>query len=195
MTVAQARAVGLNGGGAPQQTTTQTGSFQQEQHESTGAKADGTVVKKDDGSVEVRFDEKVVDFEKNGTHVLDRRIDGTRVGELQSVVGGGKLGTAGRVAGNLLTIGIHSKATDPNNKDASLNPNSTLITTATVRGDVSYNSDNAGNGGKGGAVIPATSGVVYDAMVALDIARAHGNDIKMPNESNLRKLVDTSGRR
>jgi hypothetical protein len=41
------------GGGAPQQTTTQTVSFQQEQHESTGAKADGTVVKKDDGTIQV----------------------------------------------------------------------------------------------------------------------------------------------
>jgi hypothetical protein len=171
----------------------QAPSFQQAQTETTNTALTGTVAQKDGGIFEVSVKDGpnviVVDFEKNASHVLVRNQDGTRIGELQSVVGGGKLSTAGRVGLNTLAIGIHPHQNDAGNRQASLNPNSTTITYATVRGDVTVNSDNVGEDGKGGAVIPTTSGPVYYTIVAVDIARKNGTDIPLPNEQKLRSLA------
>jgi hypothetical protein len=192
----------LPGGGSASQPTAQPVGLKQGQKESTDAKASGTAVKQNDGTYEVRFEDKIVDFSNQGSHVLDRKVDGTRIGELQYVGAGPdsttkqKVGAAGRVAGNLLTMGIHPHANDASNKGASLNPHSTTITYATTRGDVTVNSDNVGSGGKGGGVIPSTTGPVRDAIVAAQIVRDHIDpNFHFPNEESLSKLVDTNDRR
>jgi hypothetical protein len=189
----------LPSGGSAPQTIAQPVSLKQGPKESTGAKAGGTAVKQNDGTYEVRFEDKVVDFSEQGNHVLDRKVDGTRVGELQYVGAGHdsttkqKVNAGGRVAGNLLTMGIHPHANDAGNKGASLNPHSTTITYATARGDVTLNSDNVGNGGKSSAVIPSTTGPVRDAIVAAQIVRDQIDpNFHFPNEENLSKLVDTN---
>jgi hypothetical protein len=196
MTVGQAKAVGLDAGSSVQLPgTAQPAVNQQAQQAPTAptVKNDGTVARNGD-AIDVRFGDKVVEFQNNGSHVLDKTTTGVRVGELQYVgiangTSAGEKAKGGvRVLGNALDSGLHL-GHDP---QASVNPNSTTITTVGPGGrEFSINSDNLGSGK--GPAIPTNSGVVYDAIVASDLVKTQLDPkFKMPNEDNLRKLVDTS---
>ncbi|WP_263351384.1 hypothetical protein [Acidicapsa acidisoli] len=198
MTVGQAKAIGLSASSSVQPPGTgsaQAAVNQQPQQTAIAptGKIDGTVARNGD-AIDVRFGDKVVEFQNNGSHVIDKTTSGARVGELQYVgvangtPAGEKAKGGLRVLGNAALSGI----TLGHDGQTSVNPNSTTITTVGPGGrEFSINSDNLGNGK--GPVISANSGVVFDAIVASDLVKAQLDPkFKMPNEDNLRKLVDAT---
>jgi len=170
MTVAQARAAGLNGGGStePVIAAQPTDLQQAQQAAAAGRAADGKVVRKDDGTIEVSVNDRVVDFQNNGSHILIRTADGALVGELQ-YVGVGHGANAGqnvegglRVARNLALSGL----TNGHAQQASINPNTYTIT---LPSGFTINSENINNGGKS---IKDPNGIIATAVAGEDLVRA-----------------------
>lgn len=196
MTVAQARAIGLNGGDSAAQTptTTQTASFQQGQQELTGNKevktaAEGTVVKKADGTIEATVNGRVVDFQNNGSHILVRTTSGPEVGELQ-FVGVQRGSSAGqkakgglRVVGNLALSGL----TQGHAQQASINPNTYTIT---LPSGFTINSEDINNGGKS---MSDPNGIIATTVAAEDLVRAKLDPgFTLPADKHLRSKAGSA---
>lgn len=178
LTGKQLREMGFSNGPAPTSAIPQNANAQP----LTGS-ADGTVVKKDGGVIEVTVQGYVVDFHDNGDDIVITKIDGAKIGELQYVAAmhgsaAQKAKSVGRIVGNLTLSGL-----DRHGKMTSVNPHSTAITTFLPGGqEYLVNSDNI----EGKMSVPPFVGT---AITAEDFVRKQNPDFKIPNDDNLRQLV------
>lgn len=183
MSVKQARAIGLSSGTLDSTPAPQSPSVPQSQTPSSvpvTSVAEGTVVRKDASTIEASFGGRVIDFQENGGHILERTTAGAPIADLQYQGAdrggaGNKLKGVGRVATNLTLSGVY-KGKD---QEVSVNPESNFIKIGTY----GVNSDNIGQGKGPG---DPNYAIAY-AIAAVDLVRTKLDpNFTIPAEKGLR---------